>query len=420
MSSTKIKAGMLDGVSGDGTSGQFLKTLGDGSMSWSAVQETPVVTSISYPGSATAASTEGGDVITVTGTNLPLGGGSITVGGTAASTISWNTATQLTFVSPVKAAGDYDIVVYNSLGTGGTLVNGISYDGVPSWSTAAGSVGSFLRTNTNSVTIPLSATDPDGGAITYSLASGSLPNGFSLNTTNGNITGNIYDPGAVTTFNFTVDATDEESQVTNRAFSIELRDQIVQTFAASTTWTVPAGITSVQVELAAGGGGGGGGGSGGSCGYATGGAGGAGGLGASSSGRGGTGSTGGNYTGGTGGAGGGAVYESAQTVSVTPGNTITVTVGQGGAGGVGGYFRGGYAGGSHGGRAGSPGSPGGQSSFGSTTTSGTNSTYSNVGNAGNGSAPTATAAINDQPSNHVPYNGETGGNGADGKVRITY
>jgi len=420
MSSTKIKAGMLDGVSGDGTSGQFLKTLGDGSMSWSAVQETPVVTSISYPGSATAASTAGGDVITVTGTNLPLGGGSITVGGTAASSISWGTATQLTFVSPAKAAGDYDIIVYNSLGGGGTLVNGISYDGVPSWSTAAGSVGSFLRTNTNSVTIPLSATDPDGGAITYSLASGSLPNGFSLNTTNGNITGTVYDPGAVTTFNFTIAATDEESQATNRAFSIELRDQIIQTFSESTTWTVPAGITSVQVELAAGGGGGGGGGSGGGCGYATGGSGGTGGLGASSSKKGANGSTGGNYTGGAGGAGGGAVYESAQTVSVTPGQSITVTVGAGGAGGIGGYYKGGSTSGSFGGRVGSAGSAGGQSSFGSTTTSGTNTSISSVGDAGNGSAATPTAVINDQPSNWENYNGQTGGDGADGRVRITY
>jgi hypothetical protein len=44
----------------------------------------------------------------------------------------------------LKLAGDYDIVVTNTVtGASGTFVNGISYNGIPTWTTAAGSLGTF-------------------------------------------------------------------------------------------------------------------------------------------------------------------------------------------------------------------------------------------------------------------------------------
>lgn len=73
------------------------------------------------------------------------------------------------------------------------------------------------------------------------------------------------------------------------------------TYTASGTWTAPAGVTSVDVEVWGGGGGGGG---------------------------------QNNNADGGGGGGGGAYSKS--TIAVTPGNTYTVTVGAGGAGGTGG------------------------------------------------------------------------------------
>ena len=71
-----------------------------------------------------------------------------------------------------------------------------------------------------------------------------------------------------------------------------------ETFSSSTTWNAPTGVTSVTVECWGGGGGGG---------RAT-----------------------GNPA--TGGGGAGGSYALKQ-VSVTPGNTYTITVGTGGAGG---------------------------------------------------------------------------------------
>src|SRR5437870_5556559 len=73
------------------------------------------------------------------------------------------------------------------------------------------------------------------------------------------------------------------------------------TFTASGTWTDPAGITSVDLQLWGGGGGGGGG--------------------RTSFGLPGSG-------------GGGGAYSQKLTISVTPGNNYTVTVGTGGTGGL--------------------------------------------------------------------------------------
>jgi hypothetical protein len=380
----------------------------------------PVISSLAKSGGGSEFNPDGGETAVLTGTNFPSSGAVIKVGGTSASSITHTSATSLSFTTPAKSSGDYDVVVTTGDGTSSTLTNGISYSGVPAWTTAAGTIGSFLRTTTPSVSVTVAATSDS--TVTYAVTSGALPTGFALNASTGVITGTVYNPGSVTTFNFTITATDAESQATARAFNIIMRDAQTVTYTSSTTFVVPAGIVTIAVRLAGGGGGGAGGGSGGGCGYGTGGAGGSGGrTGAGSSyAGGGSGSTGGNYDGGAGTAGGGAVWTSSTNVSVTPGASIAIALGAGGAGGLGGYYRGGVSNGSMGGRAGSAGQDGGQSSFGSTSTSGTNSSHQTSGNAGNGGSAAATPIVNDQPSDWVNYNGQTGGAGAPGQVELTY
>ena len=117
-------------------------------------------------------------------------------------------------------------------GTTGTLTNGISYSGIPTWTTAAGTIGSFLRTTTPSVTVTVVASSDS--AVTYSITSGALPTGFSLNTSTGAITGTVYNPGSVTTYNFSITATDAEGQTTARAFNMIFRD--VQTVTHTSFW----------------------------------------------------------------------------------------------------------------------------------------------------------------------------------------
>jgi len=380
----------------------------------------PIVSSLAKSGGGSEFNPDGGETAILTGTNFPSSGAVIKVGGTSASSVTHTSSTSLSFTTPAKASGDYDVSVTSGNGTTGTLTNGISYSGVPAWTTAAGNIGSFLRTTTPSISVTVAATSDS--AVTYAVTSGALPTNWALNASTGVITGTVYNPGSVTTFNFTITATDAESQATARAFSFTFRDVQTVTYTSSTTFVVPAGITSIAVRLAGGGGGGAGGGSGGGCGYGTGGAGGSGGaVGAGSSyAGGGNGGQGGNYTGGTGTDGGGAVWTSSQNVSVTPGASIAITVGAGGTAGPGGLYRGGTASGSMGGRVGGAGGAGAQSSFGSTTTSGTNSSHQTSGNAGNGGSAAATPIVNDQPSDWVNYNGQTGGAGAPGKVELTY
>jgi hypothetical protein len=221
MSNTKIKAAQFSGVIGNGVNGYVLQSSGDGDMEWVSSITPPAITSLSYPGSATAADTAGGETITITGTGF-VTGVTVTVGGTAAPAVSFVSATTLTITTPAKAAGDYDVVVTNTDTGSATFINGISYNGIPAWSTSAGSLGTFASAETIS-TITLAATEPDGGTITFNITNGALPTGLSL--TGANIDGTTSLETAETLYTFTVTATDNESQTTPRVFTITVKKQ---------------------------------------------------------------------------------------------------------------------------------------------------------------------------------------------------
>jgi hypothetical protein len=225
MAQTKIKAGLFEGIIGNGTDGYFLMSNGDGTMTWSSIIINPTIASIAYPGSVTAADPAGGETITVTGTGFKTGA-TVTIGGTAAPAVSYVSETQITFTTPAKAAGDYDIVVTNTDTGSATYINGISYNGIPSWTTAAGSLGTFASGATIS-TITLQATEPDAGTITFNITNGALPTGLLL--TGANIDGTTSLETADTLYTFTVTATDDESQATPRTFTITVTKQFIGT-----------------------------------------------------------------------------------------------------------------------------------------------------------------------------------------------
>ena len=56
----------------------------------------------------------------------------------------------------------------NSNGLAATLTSGISYNGVPAFSTAAGSLGSIVEDVAMS-TITIVAAEPDGGTLAFSI-----------------------------------------------------------------------------------------------------------------------------------------------------------------------------------------------------------------------------------------------------------
>jgi hypothetical protein len=95
----------------------------------------------------------------------------------------------------------------------------------PIWNTASGSLGSTGdRENAN---IQLSATDPDGGAVTFAETGGTVLSTAGLSiSSSGLISGTPNDVVSNTTINFTIKATDNEGADTDRNFSLTITLQL--------------------------------------------------------------------------------------------------------------------------------------------------------------------------------------------------
>jgi len=200
----------------------------------------PTVTAVGYPGNDTAVNTAGGDTVTLTGTNFGVGV-TVVINGTPASVVTRVSATQLTFTAPAQATGSYIIYVINTDGSTALAVPGLQYSPLPSWTTAAGTLGTPNVNASFSTTLAATGDAP----ITYSLYSGTLPSGITINSSTGVLSGTTPNLGSSTTYNFTIRATDAQNQDTDRAFSITVAPAIVYMTA------------TVEYLLVAGGGGGG-------------------------------------------------------------------------------------------------------------------------------------------------------------------
>ena len=134
---------------------------------------------------------------------------------TAANSITFTSASQITANFTLATDGTYFIRIENNDGnavrSGSAL---LTVSDVPAWQTAAGSLGTINAGGTINFTV--SATS----ATSYSIVSGALPGGGSLNTSTGAITGTENAASQTTTYNFTIRATDAEAQTADRAFAI--------------------------------------------------------------------------------------------------------------------------------------------------------------------------------------------------------
>ena len=191
-----------------------------------AALSVPKITTLQYLGDDTAADPAGNQLITLIGSGFNVGA-QVFIDGTIVSVVSVLSSTQLTFISPAKAPGSYELRVVNTDGGLATSVNNIQYSGVPVWTTPSGSLANVYEGG--SVTSTLSATSDT--PITYSLTSGTLPTGVTL--TGNTISGTTGTVIGDTTYNFTIDAIDGELQNTSRNFNIGV-------LADSVTWTSPA------------------------------------------------------------------------------------------------------------------------------------------------------------------------------------
>ena len=176
----------------------------------------PTVTSIS-PSAIENTQTS----VTITGTNFVNGAlvNAISTTGAifTADTVTFNSATSITAQFTLATDGTYYIRVENPDGLAGRSATALlTVSDAPTWSTAAGSLGSMAAGSAGSFTV----TATSDSAITYSKVSGDFPGGLTLNSSTGEISGTESGATAETTYNFTLRATDAESQTADRAFSI--------------------------------------------------------------------------------------------------------------------------------------------------------------------------------------------------------
>jgi hypothetical protein len=190
-----------------------------------------------------------------------------TTGGTDISmdSVTRNSSTQLTGTVAKNTANltsanePFDIIITNGSGLAVVAADQINVDAQPVYTTASGSLGS--GTGGDSLSFSVNATDPESaGNVTFELQSGSLPPGLSLTNTAAEggtaiISGTATNPGANTTYNFTLRAVDAASNTSSRAFSITINRAVTsESFTSTGTFSVPSGTTAVDVLVVAGGG----------------------------------------------------------------------------------------------------------------------------------------------------------------------
>lgn len=189
---------------------------------WGSIAPPPVITTVSpltYNG-------EQGTLFTISGSGFgaDISVKFITTQGVeyTAATITRISSTQVTATTPQDFTVANEPLAIKVIQGSGSFVttNLIDCGGTPTWNTAA---GTLTTVNSNDpVYASISATDPDAGAtIAYSVSNGSsLPGTLTINSSTGTITGTIPSVSNTTTYNFTLSATDNAGNETQRSFSI--------------------------------------------------------------------------------------------------------------------------------------------------------------------------------------------------------
>jgi hypothetical protein len=229
---------------------------------WQGIASPPVITSIS----PTVFNGESGTSITVNGANFDttatvqfLLTGGTTVNAATTTRVSSSQLTATTSRDFLASESPASVKVNNGSGLAATAENALTFADVPIFTTSAGTLGTIFDVTRSSYSLSsAAATDANGGSITYSITSGAVPTGMSFNTSTAAITGTPNAVGSDTTSSFTIRATDNAGNTADRSFSITVKAPVITSFTSvgSTTFSVPSGLTVVDVLVVGGGGGG--------------------------------------------------------------------------------------------------------------------------------------------------------------------
>lgn len=139
----------------------------------------------------------------------------------------------------LQSGSPYGVQVVNLDTTNGSTGSLITVNAGTAWVTTAGQLfNSYIG---NPITYPFSAVS--ALALTYSIVSGSIPNGLNLSS-GGNLTGTLTTAG---TFNFTLRITDSATNTVDRAFSIVVATAPTITFFTPTNFGTPTGAQQVTI-----------------------------------------------------------------------------------------------------------------------------------------------------------------------------
>jgi hypothetical protein len=206
------------------TNGYFLQTDANGVLSFAAaVEDKPTVANVSQtiaPATATTISITGTNFVSIPTVEFVNGStGAIT----NSNTVSFTNATTLS-VNVTLASGNYYVRIENPDGNAGRSTNNIiTASTAPTFSTAAGSLGTIAGNFSGTVATVAGSSD---SSITFSEVTSVLTNASqancTLNSSTGVITTSDFGGSSTTptTYNFTLRITDAEAQTVDRAFSL--------------------------------------------------------------------------------------------------------------------------------------------------------------------------------------------------------
>jgi len=178
----------------------------------------PTITSVS-PNTITNSQTS----ITITGTNFVNGINveAIATNGAIvqADTVTFNSATSVSAAFTITTDGTYYLRLENPDGNAVRSSTALlTVSDAPTWSTAAGSLGSAAAGSAISFTVAATS----DSAVTYAKTSGTFPGGVTIDSNTGVISGTESGATSETIYSFTITATDAEGQTADRAFSITI------------------------------------------------------------------------------------------------------------------------------------------------------------------------------------------------------
>jgi hypothetical protein len=208
-----------------GSNGQVLASNGSNTnqLTWVDAQETkPTVANVSQtiaPATATTITITGTNFVSIPHVEFVKTDGSVTI----ANTVSFTSSTSLS-VNVTLASGNYYVRIENPDGNAGRSTNNIiTASTAPSFTTAAGSLGTIAGNFSGTVATIAGTSD---SAITFSETTSVLTNAAqancSLNSSTGVITTTDFGGSSTTptTYNFTIRISDAEGQTADRNFSL--------------------------------------------------------------------------------------------------------------------------------------------------------------------------------------------------------